>query len=80
MNADDLLQDLGAVGELPLVAADLLDRGQVGLLERGHDLLDAECVVARERLASTHVAQLVQHRLSVLVGPLIALDRLELDL
>ena len=80
VDADDRLQDIGAVGELALVAADLLDRRRVGLLERGHDLLDAESVVAGERLGSTHVAQLVEHRLSVLMRPLIALDRLELDL
>ena len=61
VNANDLLQDAGAVGELALVAADLVNRGQVGLLERGNELLDAESVVARERLASTHVAQLVEH-------------------
>ena len=80
MNASDLLQDAGAVGELALIAADLVNRGQVGILERGQDLLDAESVVARERLAFAHVAQLVQHPLSVLMRPLIALDRLELEL
>jgi hypothetical protein len=80
VSADDLLQDRGAVSELPLVVTDPLDRGQVGLMKRGHDFLDAKSVVAWERLASTHVAQLVQHTLSVLVGSLIALDRLELDL
>ena len=80
VNASDLLQDAGAVGELALVAADLVDRGQVGILERGNDLLDVETVVARERLASTHVAQLVQHLLSVLMRALVALDRLELEL
>jgi hypothetical protein len=80
VNPNGLLRDPGAVGELPLVIADPLDRGKVGFLERGHDLVDAEGVVAGERLASTHVAQLVQHTLSVLVGSLIALDRLELDL
>jgi hypothetical protein len=80
VNADDLFQDVGAVGELPLVVADPLDRGQVGLLQRGQDFVDAESVVARERLASTHKAELVQHRQAVLVRPLIALDPLELDL
>jgi hypothetical protein len=56
----------------PHRVADLPDRGQVGLLERGHDLLEAESVVAGERLAPAHVAQLVQHRLSVLMRPLVA--------
>jgi len=80
INASDLLQDAGAVRELSLVAADLVNRGQVGILELGNDLLDAETVVARERLALAHVAQLVEHWHAVLMRPFIALDGVELEL
>src|SRR5688572_19100194 len=71
VNANDLLEDVATVGELPLVTADPLDRCQVGLLERGQDLLDTEGVVSRQGLASTHIAQLVKHRFAVLMTPLI---------
>jgi hypothetical protein len=80
VDAGDLVQDGRAVGELPLVCADLLDRGEAGVSEHGHDLFDVEGVVAREWLRSTHPAQLVEHGPAVLMRPLIALDRLELDL
>jgi hypothetical protein len=52
MNAGDLVQYGGAIGELPLVTAHSRDGGQVRFLEHGQDLLDAERVVACKRLTS----------------------------
>jgi hypothetical protein len=53
LDPDDLVEDAGALLELPLVCAHLPDCVRVRALERGHDLLGVKRVVAGERLASS---------------------------
>ena len=62
------------------VVANRLDRFRVSAGERFGDLLGRESVVARQRLAATHVAQLVEHDGPGFVSALIALNRGQLDL
>jgi hypothetical protein len=80
VSSNNRLEDVRAVGELALVAADPLDRRPVGRLERIRDLLDAKGVIAGERFGSAHVAKLVEYPLPALVRALVGLDGLELDL
>jgi hypothetical protein len=80
MPAGDFIEDHTTGGELALVAPYPLDRGEVGRLESGDDLLGAERVVAGKRLILAQPAQLVEDHTAILVGPLVPLDLRKLDL
>lgn len=70
----------GAVVELPLVGADVLDRLQIGGVEGGGDLLDGEVVVALDRFALAQVVDLVEDAGPAPMRSLVGLDGFELRL
>jgi hypothetical protein len=79
-HARGFIQHRLAMLELALVVAHGLDRFRVGAGERFGDLLGRESVLARQRFAATHVAQLVEHNGPVFVSALIRLNRGQLHL
>jgi hypothetical protein len=79
-HASGFIQHRLATVELLFVVANRLDRFRVSAGERFGDLLGRESVVARQRLAATHIAQLVEHDGPGFVSALIALNRGQLDL
>jgi hypothetical protein len=71
MHAGYFVKDETTAGELSLVPPYPLDRREVGLFERRHDLLAAERVVAGKRFILSQPAQLVEDHPAILVVPLV---------
>ena len=68
------------VAMVALVVAHGLELGRVGASQRFHRLLGAERVVAGQRLARGQPSHLAEHARAALIGPLVGVDRGQLEL